>query len=105
MRGDPDLVFQNENDGGIVIVERKTSHREIPSDGWPNLRAQLWAYGKIDEYAGTPGITLVGEVWGYAIGMHDGVIRKRASLMWRADDPVFEGANRNLFEVYIGARR
>jgi len=23
---------------------------DIPSDGWPNLRAQLWAYGQIDDW-------------------------------------------------------
>lgn len=32
----------------LTIIERKSSHAEIPLDGWPDLRAQLWCCAQID---------------------------------------------------------
>lgn len=100
MRGRPDLVLRERDTGKLVIVERKVSCREIPSDGWPNLRAQLWAYSKISDWAGEPEITLVGEIWGMS---RMGVPSYRASVVWQASDACFQRENQALFDLY--ARR
>jgi UDP-N-acetylglucosamine 2-epimerase (non-hydrolysing) len=39
------------------IVEIKASHKDIPANGWPNLRVQLWCYAHIDQWADAPEIT------------------------------------------------
>jgi hypothetical protein len=49
MFGKPDLVFREKRSGRILIVEIKATEADIYADGWPNLRAQLWAYSKIDQ--------------------------------------------------------
>jgi len=59
----PDLVFQEMRTGKIAIVEIKVSHKPVWANGWPNLRAQLWAYSHIDDWADAPEIILAGEVW------------------------------------------
>lgn len=63
--GKPDLVYVNELMDTVMIIERKCtfSNRGIPSDGWPNLRAQLWAYSKIDYFKKYSKMILVGEIW------------------------------------------
>ena len=60
----PDLVFRNNVTGEIIIVEIKYSNRFIPSNLWPNVWAQLWAYSHIPDFQDSPNITVVGEVWG-----------------------------------------
>ncbi len=94
--GAPDLVFRNRTTGAITIVERKASNREIPSDGWPNLRAQLWAYGHIDDWANAPIINLVGEVWGFTSTR----VFLSKVIRWDLDDPTFYGHNEKLFMIY-----
>lgn len=63
--GRPDLVFINEKSNELMIVERKCAgdRIDIPDDGWPNLRAQLWAYSHIDSFRKYSKIHLVGEIW------------------------------------------
>lgn len=96
--GAPDLVYRHKLSGEVVIVERKSSNRVIPSDGWPNLRAQLWAYGYIDQWRDAPKITLVGEVWGF----NDTHISRRAIIRWPAHHEPFRKDNAELFELYRG---
>lgn len=97
--GAPDLVFRRKNDGAILIVERKASNRDIPADGWPNLRAQLWAYAQIDDWVDAVPITLIGEIWGF-----DGNrVFLRKVLRWNSGDPMFCASNAELFEKYRGA--
>ena len=64
LRANPDLVFQSQDTGNIVILEVKFSMAKIPANLWPNIWAQLWVYSKIPEFASAPLITCVGEVWG-----------------------------------------
>lgn len=92
MRGKPDLVFQEKKTKRIIIVEIKASRTEIPSDGWPNLRAQLWAYSKIDEYKDAPEVILVGEIWH---GLYCSKI-----IRWQKRDEKFERENTELFNCY-----
>lgn len=94
--GLPDLVFRERSTGQVVIVEVKASNREIPSDGWPNLRVQLWAYSKIDVWANAPSVTLIAEVWGFSAGE----IFLRQTIKWDSRDAIFEEENRELFELY-----
>lgn len=61
--GKPDLVFREYATGRIVIVEVKATDAPIYRNGWPNLRAQLWAYAQADRWCDAPSIRLVGEVW------------------------------------------
>lgn len=96
--GVPDLVFREKATGQIVIVERKASNHEIPSDGWPNLRAQLWAYGQCDEWRNAPAITLVGEIWGFTPDR----ILLRGTLRWKASDDALCRQNIELFNLYGG---
>ncbi len=49
--GRPDLVFKHKKTGEVLIVEIKVTDAEIPDGGWPNLRAQLWAYSLADAFA------------------------------------------------------
>jgi len=60
----PDLVFINNTNGEIIIVEIKYSNNFIPSNLWPNVWAQLWAYSHIPDFKDAPKIVVVGEVWG-----------------------------------------
>lgn len=63
LRGKPDLIFSNTQKNEVLIVERKFTRAGIPQNGWPNLRAQLWAYAQIDDLKGYNKIHLRAEVW------------------------------------------
>lgn len=96
--GAPDYVFKNDKTNTVLIVEVKVSNRSyLCSDGWPNLRAQLWAYGHIDCLINdSENIVLVGEVWGELGG--DYFLRQ--TLQWDFYDQKFYDQNMELFEAY-----
>lgn len=98
MRGAPDFVFQDNASGRVVIVEIKASNREIPSDSWPNLRAQLWAYSQIDDWRNAPEIILIAEVWGFTADK----IVLRGTHRWTHNDQDFNYRNLQLFKLYGG---
>ena len=58
----PDIVFSHRTEPRVLIVERKLTSAYVPCLGWPNLRAQLWAYSQCDQFEGRQ-VTCVGEVW------------------------------------------
>lgn len=95
LRGKPDLVLREKGTKRILIVEVKTSEAHLSSDGWPNLRAQLWAYSKIDAWRDADEILLVGEIWGFT-----GSIRLRHAVRWRKGDQPFDQQNAELFACY-----
>lgn len=68
IRGSPDLIYRNRHDGSAVIVEIKFTRKPIPSNLWPNVWAQLWAYSKIPILKNCPNLTVVGEIWGNNTG-------------------------------------
>lgn len=94
--GKPDLVFREKKTGRILIVEIKVSECDIPSDGWPNMRAQLWAYSQIDQWQDAPEILLASEVWSYKYG-----VRRRKTIRFSARDAVLHAQNRELFDIYV----
>lgn len=105
MWGAPDLVFRYRPTRELVIVERKASDKLIPVDGWPDLRAQLWAYAQIDDpvWRQAPTIRLVAEVW---VRRGDGKLCLRADegglIRWTKGDTEFDTANAELFALYKG---
>jgi hypothetical protein len=98
LKGVPDFVFREKQSGRIVIVEVKASNRDVPSDGWPNLRAQLWAYAQIDDWLRAPEVLLIGEVWGFTSDK----IFLRETLRWDRNDTTFQLQNQELFDLYSG---
>jgi len=95
--GAPDYAFKNDATGIIVIVEVKVSDRELWSSGWPNLRAQLWAYGHIDQFVNDARKTvLVGEVWANTGEQ----VSLRQTLTWHLSDSTLCAQNQQLFEAY-----
>lgn len=98
LRGVPDLVFRERRTNRILIIEIKVSDAQLSVDGWPNLRAQLWAYSRIDRWAMAPEILLAGEVW--TPGRREPL--RRRTWLWNAADESLQGENRELFEAYGG---
>jgi hypothetical protein len=93
--GKPDLIFREKRTGRILITEIKVSECDVPTDGWPNLQAQLWAYSKLDELADASEILLAGEVWSYKFG-----VRRRATVRYDVGDHCFQLQNQQLFDIY-----
>lgn len=98
MFGLPDYVLFNAALETVLIVEVKTSWKELPIDGWPNLRAQLWAYAHLDFIVEKKpkNVILIGEVWIFD--------EKRPYLQktyrWDMSDIRFCEENEELFACY-----
>jgi hypothetical protein len=99
LRGRPDLVFRNGS-GDIAIVERKvTRAREVPLQGWPNLRAQLWCYSLIDRWKDAREVYLFGEIWQWVGGepqLDDAYPR------WRRSNSKLQRECEELFRIWGG---
>ncbi len=94
--GSPDYVFEERGTGRILILEIKTTTRIfIPADGWPDMRAQLWAYGQIDKWKDAPEVILAAEIWE---GESDPTLRGIVS--WNKTEQPFDDDNRMLFDSY-----
>lgn len=98
MTGRPDLVLREKGTGRILVIELKTSACAVPSDGWPNMAAQLWAYSKIDLFKKAPAIVLCSEVW----SCDETNPRRRWTVQYDCADPQFQLRNQQLFDVYVG---
>ncbi len=103
--GAPDYVFFNHKKSTIVIVEVKFTftERPLPLDGWPNLRAQLWAYGSIDKYLKKArNIILIGEIWGhyYSKDRSKEGYAILHTYRWNMSDVEFCKKNEELFASY-----
>ena len=96
MRGSPDLVLREKRTGKILIVELKATNREAPTDGWPNLQAQLWAYSQIDAFQDAPEIILAGEIWGFALPR----LTWKRTVRWKKGDVALEQRCTLLFNIY-----
>lgn len=95
--GRPDIVFRNKRSGDVVIVERKASQRPMPSDSWPNARAQLWCYAHADLFATALRITLVAEAW--RLG-HTGEVYSNGVVTWDSRDSLLNQDISSLFAIY-----
>ena len=87
-------MFREKNTGKVLIVEIKASNAVIPRDGWPNLRAQLWAYSRLDEWRDSPGMLLVGEIW------NENGSQRRGAFGWEAKEAELNRDNQELFNEY-----
>lgn len=97
--GRPDYVYFNEKTRTALIVEVKTSSASnLPSDSWPNLRSQLWAYGNLDLFKEVAQeIILIGEIW---MDMGGGRYGRRKTYRWDHSNINFRKENQELFECY-----
>ncbi len=98
LRGVPDLVFRERKSDRILIVELKVTSADLPSDGWPNLRAQLWAYGHIQDWTRASEILLAGEVWSNETSPP----LRRKTYFWRSSDCRLNEECAELFLAYGG---
>lgn len=95
--GRPDIVFRNRSTGDIIVVERKASQRRMPSDSWPNARAQLWCYAQADLFIDAPRITMVAEAWRQS---HTGAVCSNGVVTWDSHDSVLNNDMGALFAIY-----
>lgn len=95
--GKPDIVFKHEDSGDIIIVERKASQSTMPSDSWPNVRAQLWCYSKANVFLNAPNIMLVAEAWRQS---KNGAIAPNGVVTWNSQDSDLNQSMQELFEIY-----
>lgn len=113
LRASPDLVYVNQENSEVIIVEIKHSHLPITKNLWPNLWAQLWCYSHIDVAASAPKVTVVGEVWGemWSRGYGQGrsrvegkkLVCLRASVRRNPRARAYDRFFRALFEIYRGS--
>lgn len=106
LRCRPDGVLRHETTGEILIIERKIAgviseyRGPMPKDSWPNIKAQLWCYSWINEWANAPKITLMAEVWrrNYTTGEPSPLKEKP---FWDREDEMWQDYER-LFHLYGG---
>lgn len=103
--GSPDLVFVNEQEQKAIVVEIKYSRAPIPSNLWPNVWAQLWAYAQIPWLKKMSHVELVGEVWGDSgargyLRIDEAEVFLRASVHRNPRSPAFDRFFRSLFCIY-----
>lgn len=98
LRGIPDLVFRQRKSDRLLFVELKVSSApDLPSDGWPNIRAQLWAYSHIRRWPTTAEILLAGEVWS-----DSSPPLWRKTWLWRSTDSLLHQQCSELFFAFGG---
>ena len=111
MRCKPDVVFRDAKSGQIVILERKVTGWKdvnIPQDAWPNVRAQLWCYGWIDEWVEASDVVLVCQFWRrrFGDGCQDGrnpwILNYEVHPAWRRSDNDFNSECFSYFSNYGG---
>jgi hypothetical protein len=94
--GIPDVVYRHKMTGEIIIFERKVTFAR-PNE-WPNLKVQLWCYGKIDKWKSAPKISLLGSIYSPKYDLKHAVFVGP----WHRDDFVFDSESRQLFELFGG---
>lgn len=113
LRASPDLLYRNELESKIVIVEIKHTKMVVPTNLWPNIWGQLWCYAQLPMVRDAASVSVVGEVWGdrwtprhRAAGMRLGgehLIVLRASVQRDPRETMFDRFFRELFNIYAGA--
>jgi hypothetical protein len=111
MRCRPDVVFRDMTTGLIIVVERKVTgwgDNQIPDDAWPNVRAQLWCYGWIDDWVNVPDVILVCQflrrhfVYGHQDSTSPWIWNYEVMPSWRRSDHVFHSECIRYFNDYGG---
>lgn len=108
LRASPDLVYYNERNSEVIIVEIKYSRLPITTNLWPNVWAQLWCYSQIEIARGAQKLTVVGEVWGEQWtrarrGQGTPILYLRASVRRDPRAPAYDRFFRKLFDIYRGS--
>lgn len=78
LRASPDLVYQHRETRAVFIVSVGFTSKAIPSNLWPDVWAQLWAYAQIPTWRQGE-VSVIGEIWGRRLS--------RMPRMWRPWDP------------------
>lgn len=101
LRASPDLLYRHRETHDAVLVEIKFSNKVIPSNLWPNVWAQLWAYSQIPQLRDSPTIRAAGEVWGEVndIRMYPPVCLRRV-VVHNPRSTQFDSFFRQLFDIY-----
>lgn len=104
LRASPDLLYRHRETHDTVLVEIKFSNKIIPSNLWPNVWAQLWAYAQIPQLRDSPTIRAAGEVWGEVndIEKYPPICLRRV-IVHNPRDATFDCFFRQLFDIYRSA--
>ena len=97
MYGCPDLIFLNASGTSALILEVKTTDATLPKDGWPDLRAQLWAYSKMDRFAGFLNVQLAAEIWDRT------GTRLRHTYQWSPENERMRKGGEEMFAAFSNA--
>ena len=63
MRASPDLAYRHKKTHAVFIVSLGFTQKSIPSNLWPDVWAQLWAYAQILKFNDSK-LTVVGDILG-----------------------------------------
>jgi hypothetical protein len=97
MYGKPDIVLHHKKTRKFLLVEVKSTRMiYVPSDGWPNLRAQLWAYSKADIFEEASDVILGAEVY-----FHQKIGSALPEKRRFNNDQAFQDENSRLFARYV----
>jgi hypothetical protein len=104
LRASPDLIYRCQRTGRAFVVEIKFTRSAIPTNLWPNVWAQLWAYSKIPTLEDATELGVVGEVWGEAQDWVDSPskdpLQLRAVVQNNPRRPAFDSYFAELFGIY-----
>ena len=101
LRGCPDVVFKNKVTNQVLIVENKVTHvplKRISEEGYPNVRAQLWAYSWMSQWAGLDDCDVLMGATFWTPDL-DGHVR---TMAWKRSDCVIKRECEEWFEEYEG---
>lgn len=115
LTGTPDVVLQNCATDEYLIIERKFTRIPpdlVPDSGWPNLRAQLWAYSWMDDWCHARDVCLIGQIWCLPPRVFPEGRRRRAARTldlhvnvcprWRRSTKGFDEPWSEFFQIYGG---
>lgn len=95
--GKPDYIFVNDAASTACIVEVKYSNKTMPRGGWPNARAQLWLYSKIDILNKYNNVYMCCENYGDGV---NGNVELKSRISFQSQDSLFNKKNLDLFLKY-----
>lgn len=108
LRASPDIVYQHKESRRVFIVSIGFTSKAVPTNLWPDVWAQLWAYSRIPAWR--PYVTnVVGEVWGRRHPKMERMVRPwdmRLRAVVRRDprDRAFDRFFSTLFDIYRGIK-
>lgn len=100
----PDAVLIHDPTDEILILERKIMRpyklqEQVPETSYPNIRAQLWCYSKIDQWCGAARITLMDEIWRRNLVCPENLTAPKVRRFWGHRDYLITQFQ-ELFELY-----